>query len=158
MAACGAGAAVGAGCASADEGRQRISSWYGAVRELSSLSLAAFSANRLSSHRQRQSLHLAIRQTAPRWDERFEGKRSPRSIDRGRGAQEEQTQHPCSSWDEILHRFARLRDGERSTVFLYAFDLIELKGDDLRRDPPGAPSLRVSRLGSRAGNEFRCGP
>jgi hypothetical protein len=48
--------------------------------------------------------------------------------------------------------------GKRSTVFLYAFDLIELKGDDLRRDPPGAPSLRVSRLGSRAGNEFRCGP
>ncbi len=38
-------------CASADEGRQRISSRYGALREPSSLSLAAFSANRLSSHR-----------------------------------------------------------------------------------------------------------
>jgi len=102
-------------CASADEGRQRISSRYGALREPSSLSLAAFSANRLSSHRQRQSLHLAIRQTAPLWDYRFEGKRSPRSIDRGRGAQEEQTNTLVVHGMRYYTDLPGYGDGERSS-------------------------------------------
>src|SRR5260370_25787685 len=34
-----------------------------------------------------------------------------------------------ASFDRIRHR------GHDETVFLYAFDLIELNGDDLRRDP-----------------------
>jgi hypothetical protein len=41
-----------------------------------------------------------------------------------------------ASFDRIRHQD---HDG---SVFLYAFDLIELNGDDLRRDPPTCGRLR----------------
>src|SRR5215510_5652459 len=46
---------------------------------------AAFLASHQSWHEQPQSLHLAIPQKGPLWGWCFEDKKSPRSIDRGRG-------------------------------------------------------------------------
>ena len=43
---------------------------------------------------------------------------------------------PIASFDRIRYR---RHDGG---VFLYAFDLIELDGDDLRRDPLAVPRRR----------------
>src|SRR5262249_40448219 len=52
------------------------------------LPAAAFSANHQSWHEQPQRLDLAIPQKGPLLGQRFGDKKSPRSIDRGRGAQE----------------------------------------------------------------------
>ena len=75
--------------------------------------VAAFLASHQSWHEQPQSLHLAIPQKGPLWSWCFEDKKSPRSIDRGRGAQERETQHRCGSWNETL---PRLRTPRRHCV------------------------------------------
>ena len=54
-----------------------------------------------------------------------------------------------ASFDRI--RYRRHDD----VVFLYAFDLIELNGDDLRRDPLGVRKARLERLLARAASGLR---
>jgi bifunctional non-homologous end joining protein LigD len=54
-----------------------------------------------------------------------------------------------SSFDRIRYR---RHDG---SVFLYAFDLIELTGDDRRRDPLEQRKLDLSRLLAKAGPGLR---
>ena len=54
-----------------------------------------------------------------------------------------------SSFNLLRHR---LRD---EAVFLYAFDLIELTGDDRRRDPLEQRKLDLSRLLAKAGPGLR---
>ena len=54
-----------------------------------------------------------------------------------------------ASFDRIRYR---RHDDE---VFLYAFDLIELNGDDLRRDPLGVRKARLERLLARAASGLR---
>jgi bifunctional non-homologous end joining protein LigD len=62
-----------------------------------------------------------------------------------------------ASFDRICHRH---HDGD---VFLYAFDLIELDGDDLRRDPLEVRKATLASMLAKAGpgvrfNEHSDGP
>jgi ATP-dependent DNA ligase len=54
-----------------------------------------------------------------------------------------------SSFDRIRYR------RQDATVFLYAFDLIELDGDDLRRDPLDVRKTTLASLLARAGPGLR---
>src|ERR1700680_1324412 len=58
--------------------------------------------------------------------------------------------------DDGIALFVRIRyrrhDG---SVFLYAFDLVELNGDDLRREPLEWPKATLARLLARAGHGER---
>ena len=54
-----------------------------------------------------------------------------------------------SSFDRIRYR------RHDATVFLYAFDLIELNGDDLRRDPLDVRKATLSSVVAKAGAGIR---
>jgi bifunctional non-homologous end joining protein LigD len=54
-----------------------------------------------------------------------------------------------ASFDRIRYRH------HDASVFLYAFDLIELEGDDLRRDPLGVRKATLASLLSRASSGLR---
>src|SRR5215510_1444991 len=82
--------------------------------------VAAFLASHQSWPEQPRSLHLAIPQKGPLWSWCFEDKKSPRSIDSGRGAQERETQHRCGSWNETL---PRLRTPRRHRLEAQGFRL-----------------------------------
>ena len=51
-----------------------------------------------------------------------------------------------ASFDLVRH----YRDNER--IFLYAFDLIELNGDDLRRDPLEGRKVTLEMMLAKAGS------
>jgi bifunctional non-homologous end joining protein LigD len=57
--------------------------------------------------------------------------------------------HGLSSFDRIRHR---RHDGD---VFLYTFDLIELNGDDLRRDPLEVRKATLRSMLAKAGPGLR---
>jgi bifunctional non-homologous end joining protein LigD len=58
--------------------------------------------------------------------------------------------------DDGISSFDRIRYRQHdATVFLYAFDLIELDGDDLRRDPLAVRKTTLASLLARAGPGLR---
>jgi bifunctional non-homologous end joining protein LigD len=57
----------------------------------------------------------------------------------------------CDSEDMVSFDHIRYRRHD-SSAFLYAFDLIELNGDDLRRDPLEARKARLANVVARAGH------
>jgi bifunctional non-homologous end joining protein LigD len=56
-----------------------------------------------------------------------------------------------------IARFERLRHHRvDDTVFMYAFDLIELGGDDLRREPLEVRKATLASVLAKAGAGIRC--
>ena len=54
--------------------------------------------------------------------------------------------------DNGMASFDRIRYGRHNErVFLYAFDLIELDGEDMRREPFETSKATLARLGANAG-------